>query len=278
MLAGAGNQFRARTGEVALKLARRKKTATRRREPRLAWLRARLPSWQRAAPVVILLLVVGGALFALRLALDQPVDRVSISGRFQRVPPLDVEKAVREAVGSDGMVAVDLARIAEAVEQIPWVDRATVARSWPRALAVQVVEQTPVARWGEHGLLNVRGEVFVHDSRHIPQELPQLSGPEGHQAAMTTRYLEAAPRLVAAGLRLTSLTLDDRGAWELALDNGVKLRLGREQVEERFDRFIQAGARIVASRAGEIEYVDLRYANGFAVGWRTSGGAARGKT
>jgi hypothetical protein len=40
---------------------------------------------------------------------------------------------------------------------------------------------------------------------------------------------------------------------------------------------MRAGARIVAARAGEIAYVDLRYANGFAVGWRTaSGGVRRG--
>lgn len=259
--------------------SRRKKTATRRRrEPVSGWLRAQLPSWQRAAPTAGALLVVGGALFGLRLALDQPVERVSISGRFQRVQPLDVEKTVRDTVGGDGMVAVDLAQIALAVEQIPWVDRASVARSWPRALSVQVVEQMPVARWGEQGLLNVRGEVFVHDSRHIPPELPQLVGPEGQQLVMTERYLATAPRLVAAGLRLTRLTLDERGAWELALDNGVTLRLGREHVDARFDRFLDAGARIVASRAGEIEYVDLRYANGFAVGWRTAGGATRGKT
>lgn len=259
---------------------RRNKTASRnrRRTPARSWLAAHLPAWQRIAPALAVLVAVTAAFLLLRFALDQPVERVSISGRFQRVAPVDVEKAVRNAVGVQGMVAVDLAQIAVAVEQIPWVDRVSVARSWPRALTVQVVEQMPVARWGEQGLLNVRGEVFVHDSRHIPPELPELEGPEGQQAAMTQRYLEAAPRLVEAGMRLMRLKLDERGAWELALDNGVTVRLGREQVDERFERFMQAGARVVAARATEIAYVDLRYANGFAVGWRQAGGATRGKT
>ncbi len=50
----------------------------------------------------------------------------------------------------------------------------------------------------------------------------------------------------------------------------MRLRLGHERVDERFDRFIDAAARIVATRATEIRYVDLRYANGFAIGWRST--------
>jgi len=256
---------------------RRGKTTTRnrRREPSRPWLRNRLQTLRRLAPAAALVLGVAAAVLVLRLSLDKPVERVAISGRFQRVQPLEVEKAVRGAVDSQGMVGVDLARIARAVEEIPWVDRASVARSWPRALTVQVVEQAPVARWGEGGLVNLRGEVFMHDSRHVPPELPELVGPDGQQGLMTERFLAAAPRLTEAGMRLMRLTLDARGAWELTLDNGVTLRLGREHVDERFERFIQAAARIVAAGAVDIAYVDLRYANGFAVGWRDSAGGAR---
>jgi cell division protein FtsQ len=158
------------------------------------------------------------------------------------------------------------------VQQIPWVERATVARSWPRGLSVEVFEQKPVARWGEAGLLNSAGEVFVRDSRHLPPELPEFAGPVGSEVEMTARYLDAQPRLEKAGLRLSRLKLDERGAWEMELANGVQLRLGREQFQERFDRFIAAAAQLVATRAIEIRYVDLRYANGFAVGWRAGAG------
>ena len=255
---------------------RRNKAVTRNRRragsgPRFS---IRLP-WRRIASIGTVVLIVGGAVLLLRLALDQPVERVAISGRFQRVQALDVEQAVRAAIGGSGMASVDLADIRLAVETIPWVDRVSVARSWPRALTVQVVEQVPVARWGEHGLVNLRGEVFVHDSRFIPAELPELVGPEGKQAEMTSRFLDADSRLVTVGLRLTRLTLDERGAWEMALDNGVTVRLGREHVDERFERFLRAGARVVTSRPGEIAYVDLRYASGFAVGWRAGAGGSR---
>jgi cell division protein FtsQ len=75
-------------------------------------------------------------------------------------------------------------------------------------------------------------------------------------------------------MRLTSLQLDARGAWELALDNGVSVRVGRKQVDERLVRFTDTALRLVAQRAHDIDYVDLRYTNGFAIGWRNS--ASRG--
>jgi cell division protein FtsQ len=264
-----------------MSLIRRKKpsnarTRTRRGAP--AWLAffAKIP-WRRLAPASAVLLGCLALLLVLRFALNKPVDRVAISGRFQRVQPLDVEKAVRESLRGAGMVSVDLARIAAAVETIPWVDRASVARSWPRALRVQVVEQKPVARWGEGGLVNVRGEVFVQNAQHVPAELPELVGPPGFEAEMTARCLAAQARLTQGGLRLARLTLDERGAWEVTLDNGITLRLGRQSIDERFDRFLTAAARIVATRATEIAYVDMRYASGFAIGWRAgSKGVQRG--
>jgi cell division protein FtsQ len=252
--------------------------ARNRKQKQPGWL-ARLPRipWRRLAPAGAVLLLVAGALVALRLVLDQPVQRVAISGRFQRVQPLDVEKAVRNALHGAGLVGVDLQRISAAVETIPWVDRAAVARSWPRALRVQVVEQKPVARWGEGGLVNTRGEVFVQDAQHIPAELPELVGPPGYEVQMTTRCLAAQARLTQSGLRLVRLTLDERGAWTLALDNGISLRLGRQNVDERFERFLAAAARIVATRAADIAYVDMRYSNGFAIGWRPgASGVQRG--
>lgn len=253
--------------------ARRKAGAARKRSSTqpATWV-AQLPfiPWRRFAPLGVTLLVVGGAFLALRIALDRPVEQVAISGRFQRVQPVDVEHAVRGALGGRGMVAVDLERIAAAVDSIPWVDRASVARSWPSGLSVQVVEQMPVARWGEKSLVNLRGEVFVQDAQHVPPELPQLVGPAGFEAEMTARCLAAQARLEHGGLRLARMSLDERGAWDLTFDNGIALRLGREDVDERFERFLLAAARIVVSRAAEIEYVDMRYANGFAIGWRAA--------
>ena len=215
---------------------------------------------------------------AVMWGLDQPIQTVNVSGRFQRVAPVDIERVVRARVRGAGLLSVDLVAVRRALHTIPWVDVVSVQRSWPRGLNVLVIEQVAAARWGDGGLLNTRGELFATDERHIPPELAQLSGPEGKEAEVAQRYLAAQGRLQQAGLRLTAMRLDARGAWELDLANGVTVRLGRRQVDERFDKFIAAALKLVTQRGDDIAYIDMRYTNGFAIGWRSNSSAPHAAT
>lgn len=208
--------------------------------------------------------------------LDQPIETIALEGRFQRVSPLDVEQAVKARVRGAGLVSIDLDAVQRSLRTIPWIDTASVQRAWPRGLRVRVDEQVAAARWGANGLLNTRGELFISEARHIPPELPKLSGPLGSERDVATRYLTARGRLVEAGMRLTAVRLDERGAWEFDLDNGVTVRLGRRDVDTRFERFVATALRLVSQRASDMSYVDMRYTNGFAVGWRSGSRLASG--
>jgi len=255
-----------------VKLLGNRRPRNRRREgERRPWLRLPRLDWRRLG---ISALAVAGILALLGLigvALDQPIETIAIEGRFQRVAAVDVEQAVRRQLLGTGLVTVRLEAVRRAIEALPWVDSAAVQRAWPRGLRVSVVEQVAAARWGDSGLLNVRGELFTNDARHVPNELPRLSGPDGTETQVAQRYLAVEGRLVEGGMRLAAVRLDARGAWEFDLDNGVTVRFGRRQIDERCERFFSSALKLVAGRAQDIAYVDMRYTNGFAVGWKMSG-------
>ncbi len=231
---------------------------------------AYLRDWRVYARRGGLVLGLAAALSMLTWALDRPVRVISIDGSFQRVSPGQIEKAVAP-FANQGFMSANLADVQRAVEALPWVDHARIARRWPNSLRVTVIEQTAAARWGESGLLNTRGELFVRASAHVPAELPRLSGPEGSESQVAQRYLSAQGRMLEAGMRIAALRLDERGAWEMDLDSGVTVRLGRRDVEERLERFIRTASQVIAHRLTEISYVDMRYSNGFAIGWRNPG-------
>lgn len=240
--------------------------------------RLRLPAlnWRRIGLTLAGIAVTGLALAALGWLLDQPIQRVIVTGRLQRVSAFDVERIVRARLGSAGLVTVNLEQISDGLRTLPWVDSASVQRSWPRGLRIEIVEQSAVARWDDTGLINARGQLFLSEARFVPPELPQLTGPPGSEAEVTARYLATQGRLTEAGLRLVALSVDARGALSFTLDDGVQVRLGRREIDARFERFMLVATKIVSQRAQDIAYVDMRYGNGFAVGWKGGSGHLAG--
>jgi cell division protein FtsQ len=236
------------------------------RKPRWKW-PTFVVEWRSYARRAALLLLLVGGLAALTWALDRPVRVISMDGSFQRVSPGQIEKAVAP-FSQAGFMSADLDGIQRAIEALPWVEHARIQRRWPNSLHVTVIEQTAAARWGDSGLLNTRGELFVRSATHVPAELPRLSGPDGTETQVAQRYLSVQGRMLEAGMRIAALRLDERGAWEMDLDSGVTVRLGRRDVDERIDRFIHTASQVISHRLNEITYVDMRYSNGFAIGWR----------
>ena len=145
---------------------------------------------------------------------------------------------------------------------------ARVSRKWPDALDVTVTEEQPAARWGDSGLLNPQGRLFVRQASHIPAELPSLDGPEGTEAEVATRYIAIQEQLVQRGLAVAALKLDGRGAWTVVLSNGIGVRLGSREVDARLGRFFEAFDTVVAPVAAGVQFIDMRYTNGFSVGWK----------
>jgi len=229
---------------------------------------ARTVNWRLLGVAAGVVAGIAAVASPLMLALDRPVRRVLVEGAFRRVSPPEIESAVVEVVHG-GLASVDLDQVRDSIQRIDWVDRAVVRRRWPDAIRVIVTEQVAAARWNEAGLLNARGELFIRNARYVPPELPLLQGPDGSEGTVAQLYLEAQGRLLEAGLRLTGVQLDERGAWQLELANGVAVKLGRQSVEERLERFIRLASPLVAKRLAEINYVDMRYTNGFSVGWNS---------
>lgn len=245
--------------------SRRNRRKPEKRRTKITWPRVRISA---RALLVIPALAAGAAGLGVvaKFLLDQPVRKLVVVGAFQRVSPLQVEAAVAPELTA-GFLSIDIGAVRERVREIDWIDHVQVDRSWPDTVTVRVTEHKAAARWGENGLLNTRGELFTQNAQHEFPELPSLSGPPGSEREVASRYLAVRGALVAAELDLKELGMDERGSWHLRLASGQEIRLGRRDVDERLERFFEVVAPALGADFARMKYVDLRYTNGFAVGW-----------
>lgn len=216
-------------------------------------------------PPVVLAALIAVLVFG-RPIVDRPVSQLIIEGPFQRVTDVQIQASVAPELGV-GFLTADLERMRQRLAALDWIDSAKVRRVWPDKLGIVVTEHRAAARWGDNGLLNVRGELFTENARHTLPELAKLSGPPGSEKAVVEFYLSVRGRLAEANSSLDSLNMDARGAYTLVLAGGQEIRLGRDDAEQRLETFVDVAAPALATRFHEVDYVDLRYANGFAVGW-----------
>lgn len=213
------------------------------------------------------LLVWAGVLVVQRLPVF-PLRQLVITDPLNQVSRVQIEQTARTAI-TGNFFTVNIASAQAAFEQLPWVRRASLRRQWPDGLALALEEQRPVARWtpldGEARLVNGYGEVFVAATADA---LPVFAGPEGSAAQMLNRYHEFAARLDGIQRVPVAVRLSAREAWQLKLDDGVVLELGRDQpkapLAERLNRFTTHYAT-VKNRLHAVSVVDMRYPNGFAL-------------
>jgi cell division protein FtsQ len=197
-----------------------------------------------------------------------------VNGTLAVVTPDEVRSRVQpHLVG--GFLGIDLDALRADLEAMPWVATATVRREWPGTLRVTLREEVPVAVWRDTELLNAAGIAFAPRPATLAEGLPLLAGPDGSAAELLEMH--AAMRVALAGTELipTRVTLSERRAWELELGAGLTVRLGRRDPLPRLERFARVAAPLVAPQRALVAYVDMRYTNGFAVGWRTAAGSPR---
>jgi cell division protein FtsQ len=225
------------------------------------------------AGAVLMLAVAAGLLvwLARPLLAGPKLTTLTLSGHLTHVDPAAVQRAVIPELGS-GFFDTHVERIGAAVEQLPWVASASVRREWPHTLHVDVVEEVPVARWNGDGLLDAQGRVFTHSADKAYAALPMLSGRDDAQQDVLAQFNTLAGLLAPRGLAIVALSVDARGAATVELDDGIEVRLGREEAAQRLARFSALALPALAAKLATVAYVDMRYTNGFAVGWKTSSG------
>ncbi|RMJ05363.1 Cell division protein FtsQ [Marinobacter litoralis] len=229
------------------------------------------------ATVVLLAALVPWGTDRLLTAMDQQILAVDVQGQFVGDSRVGVERAAGAWIGKS-YFSTDLADIKAALEQRPWVESAAVKRVWPGRLVIDIREKKPLAYWSDGRLVSRSGELFSPPNPEVAGRLPKLSGPDERVREVITMARSMSEKLYGYGLGFAGLALEARGAWTLTLANGIEVVLGRDKVEQRFERFITVYENRLASRVDEVSRVDARYTNGIAVQWKADAAVAAPKS
>lgn len=190
-----------------------------------------------------------------------PLREIAISGSLGHVTREQVQFITEHQLRGN-FFTLDLARTQSAFQKLPWVRTVAVRRQWPDRLEVFVEEHQALARWNNSALVNTRGEIFAAASNAA---LPIFHGDDSAVREISQHYAEFSKLLAPIGLAPQTVSLSARHAWQIGLQNKTVLELGRREVLPRLAKFARVYPQTLGRLKFPVEYVDLRYPNGFAV-------------
>ncbi len=151
---------------------------------------------------------------------------------------------------------------------LQWVEDVALRRM-PGILIVTVHEQQPIAQWNDRYLINTKKQVFLAPD-DAPSALPILQGPDHSELQVLENYRQINSLLKSIHLQIAKLQLDLRHNWQLVLNNGIAVTIGREEILSRVQRLVHNYPQLIGDRAAEVAHIDLRYQSHVAIEWRDS--------
>lgn len=226
--------------------------------------------WILLLQTVLVCTVLAGGYFSLpwlQLAFDKPIRRVEIHGDLQALNRQAIESAV-VIYETDSFLDIDLDALVKQLESEPWIARARARRQWPDTVAIDIVEQRPIAYWGKYWMVNAKGRIFEHQGLYQGQPLPRLWSESAIPAETMSYYQIFDRQLQPIGLGLRAISQSLQGDWQLTLDNGLLVMLDRTDPAGNVRHFVSIYQQVVQPAQRQAAMVDMRYRHGAAIRWQ----------
>lgn len=159
-----------------------------------------------------------------------------------------------------------LGQVISEVESHPWIAAASARRVWPDTLLVEITEQRPVAIYNDTQYLGLSGDLFEPPAP-VSEPLPKLYGALSETMQVYSHYGAFSDRLADLS-QVVSVSRGHDLGWQIELENGIGLQLGRTDILGRLVRARDVLMHLDRERLSALKEVDARYNNGVALVWR----------
>jgi cell division protein FtsQ len=198
--------------------------------------------------------------------LERPIKAVIVDGDFEYISRQSVKLLIDEHM-KNSFIKEDLLSVRNKLMANPWIDSVSLRREWPDVLHVVIKEQRAIARWGDKGFLNYRGDLVLAKSDAVLNELPLLRSDDNQTQLLMRQYQFISELLSEHQLTILVLKKSTVGIWQAELNNGWKLFLGRADINKKIQHLLFALDQKAIVLGSDIDSIDLRYENGLSVQW-----------
>ena len=224
-------------------------------------------SIKKVTTIVYLLIFITSIIFSYLVMTSSkfPITEIGIKGEYENINRNQID-LIKNKFIKKNFFAVNLQETREAFKKLPWIRDVSIRRDWNKfGLLVEIESHKPIGRWNNRGLVNSFGEIF---NAAYDEKLPLFVGSDEFVGEMSVKYNQINKILEKELMQVGTISLSKRLSWEIYTNNQMRFFLGKEEgnnINKKLKILIENYQFILSESKSRIEYVDLRYKDGFAV-------------
>ena len=224
-------------------------------------------SIKKATTIVYLLIFITSIIlsYVLMTSSNFPITEIGIKGEYENINKNQID-LIKNKFIKNNFFTVDLHQTRKGFKKLPWIRDVSIRRDWNKfGLLVEIESHKPIGKWNNGGLINSYGEIF---NAAYEDELPLFIGSDEFVGEMAFKYKQINKILEKELMQIGTISLSKRLSWEIYTNNQMRFFLGKEgdnNIIKKLEVLIENYQFILSESKSRIEYVDLRYKDGFAV-------------
>jgi cell division protein FtsQ len=155
------------------------------------------------------------------------------------------------------------------LEKFEWINSISVRRVWPSEVKLTIEEHEPLAIWNNKSYVNSNGKIFF--VKEINKNLPRLNSENNRSEALFRYFSFFSHGLLKNKIneKIIEISENDIRSLSFLLSSGISVRFGSKNINDKMRIFFKSYKKILnTSDLKKIRYIDMRYSNGFSIGWK----------
>jgi len=197
-----------------------------------------------------------------------PIKKITIETKIINANKSKIFNLSKNYLSNKSFFNFEIDILKEQLEKIEWIKNVNVRRVYPDEVKIYIQEYIPEAIFNNNSYLNSNGDKFFVDK--IDKILPNLFAQDDRNYAVYGYYNLFNSNLVKNNINSKVLVVseNDIRSLKIILSSGITIKLGSQNINEKINIFFKIYDQLNSSDLEKIGYIDMRYSNGFSIGWK----------
>jgi cell division protein FtsQ len=197
-----------------------------------------------------------------------PIKKISLVSHINYSDKIKIYKKSKKYLSKKSFFNLKIIDLKKEIENVDWIRLADVRRVYPDEIEIYIIEHIPIAIWNDKMFLNDLGEIFF--ANDIDIKLPKIYSTNDRNKIIFKYFVTFSKNLIKNNIHHSVIKMDEnnRRSLTIKLSSNIIIYLGSNDIMNKIDTFFKVYNSLNSSDLTKIRYIDMRYSNGFAVGWK----------